>query len=257
MASTKGPPSEDAIIARIITHMNAEHQDSLVRYLEHYCALSSFSARNARMTEMSKTALTLTTASPRASPAEVQASTYTIPIDPPLANWSEARPRVIAMDETCITALKRSPVTLKTYLRPRGLHAAILAGCVFIILLLHRRSALLPIAPESSSLVSSLSTASTSPYDSMLPWPYLAARFPSLFAWLHKNQPWLLYPLLAAHAGEATFMGAYVLRKYSVPVGSPLWRTWVLGCFLEGFGTFERIKAWATAEKARREKASH
>ncbi|KAB8345974.1 hypothetical protein FH972_023026 [Carpinus fangiana] len=241
-------PSDEATVARIISHMNTDHQDSLMRYLEHYCKLSSFSARNARLTNITKTALTITTSKSTSSATEKPGNTYTIPLDPPLASWSKARPRVVSMDITCIASLNRSPITLKHYIRPGPVHATVLVACVFTIFLFHRRSALLPVLPLAST---------SSSYDALLPWPRLATQNPELFTWFHKIQPWVFYPLLAAHALESTILGGIVLRRHSVAVGSSLWWTWVASCFLEGFGTFARIKHWAEAEKVKREKSSH
>lgn len=48
--ATKDPAAAElAAKTRIITHMNNDHQDSLVRYLEAYHNLSSFTARNAKI----------------------------------------------------------------------------------------------------------------------------------------------------------------------------------------------------------------
>ncbi|KAK3173077.1 hypothetical protein OEA41_006406 [Lepraria neglecta] len=93
------PTSQDAAAKhRIITHMNADHQDSLIRYLEYYAGLSSFSARNAQLTDITFDSLTIEYSHEQA---------HRIPIKPPMTAWSEARPRVVEMDMVATRGLGR------------------------------------------------------------------------------------------------------------------------------------------------------
>ena len=222
--------SKDAIAKqRIITHMNADHQDSLVRYLEYYCHVSSYSARSARLEDISFNSLTL-----KSSPNG--GSIYTIPIDPPMISWSEARERVVAMDAEAVAGLERSNITVKKYKRPKGFKALVFvaAACSFVVF--SKRSNFQP-----GSLF----------YDAVL------RHVPAFAEWCYKIQPMVIYPMIVIHSGEAAYMVQSRLDKHTVPRFSKLWWKWVLSTFVEGFGAFVRFDQIVKGEDERRAKVKH
>ncbi|KAL9050703.1 MAG: hypothetical protein Q9162_006477 [Coniocarpon cinnabarinum] len=215
---------------RILSHMNADHADSLVVYLQYYHGLSSFSARKARLTDISPVRMEI-----RISPNAI----YRIPFDPPLADWSETRGRVVAMDQEARTSLGISNITVKKYVRPdKAWQWTILFAVAFTFMLLGRgREAL---SPTTGGI--------TAP---------LKDRFPGAFAWLYKIQPLVLYPTLAIHLAEAVIMDQTRLAKHNVPRGGRLWWTWVLMTFLGGFPNFWRFDALIDAEQKARDSKQH
>lgn len=57
---------------------------------------------------------------------------------------------------------------------------------------------------------------------------------PKFAAFCQAIQFWLFTGMCAFHGVEAGYMGAVLLRKYGVPVGSSLWLKWVLSTFFDG-----------------------
>ena len=207
--------------------MNVDHQDSLVRYLEHFCRLSSFSARNAKLEDITFDALIISSS---------DGSRYTIPIEPPMTTWSEARPRVVAMDGEATAGLKRSNITVKKYKKPKGFMSVVFASCAITYVMFCKRSNFQP-----GSLL----------YD------YLLKHAPGFASWCYKIQPMLIYPMLAIHIGEASYMVQNRLEKHSVPRFSKLWWKWVLSTFIEGVGAFMRLDGIVKEEEINKAKLKH
>ncbi|MCJ1259325.1 hypothetical protein MMC24_007162 [Lignoscripta atroalba] len=212
---------------RIINHMNADHQDSLIRYLEHFCLLSSFSARNATLTDVTLGSLTIETSS---------GSKHVITIRPAMGSWSEVRERVVAMDAEAVAGLHRSNVTVKKYKRPKGWMIAVFlaSACTFVAFSMRSNF-------EPGSFL----------YDNVLKGTPRFARF------CHTIQPLLIYPMLALHASEAAQMGRSRLRKHTVPMFSKLWWKWILSTFVEGVGAFIRFDRIVKEEEEKKAKVKH
>jgi putative heme iron utilization protein len=99
--------SKDAAMKeRIIKHMNNDHADSLSLYLQHYNKLSASSARGARMTDISLSAMTFQT---------TDGKTHTIPLNPPMTSFADARTRSVDMDREARSALDISRIKLTSY----------------------------------------------------------------------------------------------------------------------------------------------
>ena len=227
MASNSKPKvNNEAIKGRIISHMNKDHQDSLVRYLEYFCGLSSFSARNACLDDVSLSALTMT----------ANGNKYDVPIRPPMTDWSQVRPRVVAMDSEAVAGLGRSSITVKTYVKPYGFMLVIFIAAFLTFVNFSRRENFAP-----GSLL----------YDSILKY---APRF-AKFCW--TVQPLVIYPMILLHGWEASYMARSRLLKHNVPIGSRLWLTWVCSSFIEGYGSFVRFDAVVEEERLRKDKSAH
>ena len=212
---------------RIITHMNADHQDSLVRYLEHYCHLSSFSARNAKLEDISFASLTI---------ASSQNTQHVISIEPPMVAWAEARERVVAMDAEAVKGLKRSNITMKKYKEPSGLMAVVFIAAAISFALFSKRSNL-----EPGSFL----------YNHVLWYA------PGFAKWCYKIQPLLIFLMVTIHGGEAVYMVTGRLKKHSVPRFGMLWWKWMLSTYIEGVGAFVRFDRIIKEEEEKKLKAKH
>lgn len=212
---------------RIIQHMNKDHQNSLIRYLEHFCHISSYSARNARLEDLTLSSMTISSS---------RNSRHVVKIDPPMESWSEARARTAAMDSEAIEGLSRSKITVKKYTRPKGLSIVVPISVACTLAAFFLRSNFQP----GSYL-----------YDNLL------ESVPN-FAWFcYTIQPLLLPLVVAIHSGEAVHMASSRLEKHSVPRFSSLWWMWIVNCFFEGFGTFVRFDGIVKEEEELRAKARH
>lgn len=211
---------------RIISHMNSEHRDSLRRYLEHYNRVSSFSARDAKLTDITFNSMIIQSSN----------GYCTVPIDPPLTSWSQARERVVAMDAEATAGLGRSNITVKKYKRPNGFMAVVFvaAACTFVVF--SKRSNF-----EAGSFI----------YDSLL------KHTPGFAKWCYKIQPLVIYPMLTIHGWEAYHMQKSRLQRHNVPFMSKLWWKWFLSTFIEGVGSFMRFDRIVKEEREKQEKAKH
>lgn len=217
---------EAAARERIIRHMNSSHQDSLIRYLEHFRGVSSFLARKAHLEDITFSSMTINSVGRR----------YDIPITPSMTAWSEVRPRVVAMDAEAVEGLGRSPVTVKKYVRPYGFMLVVFVACALTFVCFSR-----PTNFKPGSLL----------YDSIL------KHVPQFAKFCWQVQPLVIYPMLVLHMGEAIYMARSRLSKHTVPFGSQLWLSWVCSTFIEGFGSFVRFDTLVKEEESRRANAKH
>ncbi|KAK0943269.1 hypothetical protein LTR29_005253 [Friedmanniomyces endolithicus] len=125
---------DNATKSRIITHLNRDHHDSLVRYLEHYTKLSPLRANSAHLTTLDLSSLTLTSGS-----GPTTTRTHHIPLTPPMASYAETRERVVAMDREARRALNRSETTVKEFLPPTGIYAVLFTTITFVFLAYSQR----------------------------------------------------------------------------------------------------------------------
>ena len=212
---------------RIITHMNADHQDSLIRYLEFYAHLSVFAARNAKLKDITFDYMSI---------ASSNNNVHKVPIKPPMTSWAEARPRAVAMDAEAVKGLGRSSVTVKRYKGPRGWMTAVMVICALTMLAFVRRGNFVP-----GSLL----------YDGLL----ISVPGFAKFCWM--VQPLIFFVVLTAHAAEAVHMERSRLRKHTVRMFSRTWWMWMVSNFVEGWGAFVRFDEVAREEEEKREKAKH
>ncbi len=227
MAEKVSKSADEAAKQRIITHMNKDHQDSLIRYLQYYAQLSSFSARNAHLADISFN--TLTVLSSNGTP-------HAIPIKPPMTSWPEARPRVVAMDAESIAGLGGSDITVKKYKPPRGFMTVVFVACALTQISFCRRTNF-----EPGSVF----------YDVLLKSVPGFANFCRIF------QPVIFWLMTVLHMGEVVWMAKSRLEKHTVRMFSRVWWMWALSCYVEGIGSFIRFDECVREEKARKEGMKH
>lgn len=209
----------------IIKHMNADHEDSLSLFLQAYCSITSSETKSAALENITLTNLIIT----------AQGTRYSVPIEPPMKDYSEARTRMVAMHKESLKRLGRSDITLTEYRAPRGFPAVIFALCLFTYASCFQRSNLLP-----GSFV----------------YEYFGYKFVPDFAhFVYTIHPWFFPLVLGIHVFETILLIVTQLRPLGVPVFSGLWCKWVGSCFIEGFDTFQRIKKLVEEERAKKGKS--
>ncbi|KAI4115842.1 MAG: hypothetical protein LQ345_003639 [Seirophora villosa] len=218
---------DEAAKERIIKHMNSDHQDSLIRYLEYFCHLSSFSARNATLNNVTLDSLSISTS---------HGKSHLVPVQPALGTWSDARTRFADLDAQAVQGLGRSNITVKKYTRPTGFMAVVFLAALLTYVFFSKRSNFQP-----GSII----------FDVLLRHVARFARF------CYTVQPLVLSLTLAIHLTEATYMARSRLRKHTVPTFSKLWWIWIGSTFIEGAGAFIRIDRIVEDEKARKASAKH
>ncbi|KAJ5964214.1 uncharacterized protein N7479_004090 [Penicillium vulpinum] len=207
----------------IIKHMNADHQESLILFLQAYCGITSSQAKNAQMEEITTSNVIITANGTR----------YSIPIDPVMKDYSEARGRMVAMHKESLKRLGRSEFTLTEYRAPRGLHAVIFGLCFLLYVTCFMRSSLRP----GSALYENLGLQ----------------RIPWLPRFVYIIQPYVV----AIHIIETTALAVTMLKPLNVPVLSGLWCKWIASCFVEGYGSFARIKEFVKEQKVKKNGKRH
>lgn len=181
--------------------MQRPNNEKVIRYAEHYGNASRYTSRNAKVEDITLDKLVLSAGG----------RTISIPLDPPLKSFSEARERVVKMDQDCIEALGRDSITIKEYRAPKGFEAIVFATCFSTYILLSR--------PEHVSFVFQM--------------------VPEFAAFVLKIRLLVLFPMIAIHVFEASLM-IRKLQRHSVPFFSKLWWAWTASCFVEGVGSFRR-----------------
>ena len=224
-----GDPGAKDVVAkqRIITHMNNDHWDSLIRYLEYFCHLSSASARHAELTDIDFDGLTL-----RANGG----SSYRVPIKPSMTSWADVRPRVVAMDAEAVAGLNRSNITVKRYARPKGVTAVVLVLIISSFLMLFKRSNFQP-----GSLLHDM----------------IFVYVPGFARFSFRVQPLVFYSMVLIHLGECIYMVRGRLQKHTVPTFSKLWWKWALNSLVEGYGSIVRFDEIVKEEELKRKYAKH
>ena len=198
-----------------------------MRYLEHFCKVSSFSARNAKLEDVSLDSLKISTGSKKS---------FSIPIDPAMTAWTEARTRFASLDAEAVKGLGRSSITIKKFPPRNGTEMAFFAIAILFFAVFSKRSNF-----QSGSVF----------YGFVLRYFQGAAKF------FEKAQPFIFYPVLVLHLVEATYMGQVRLEKHSVPRYSTLWWKWTLSTFVEGVGAFKRLDKMVKEEEEERAQKKH
>lgn len=200
-----------AMKQRIITHMNADHQDSLSIFLEHYCQVPSYLASDAQLEDVGLSHLIIRS----------KAGRNMIPLEPPMESYAHARERMVEMHHAAYKGLDRSEITVTEYRLPKTLpeYAALTLALSLVCALSSRRNF------QDGSLLHGA----------------LLKSFPGFERLCYRLQPLGFTVLLLAHSMEVFLLARTKLRRHGVPLGSSLWWKWVLPCFVDGFASFQRF----------------
>ncbi|KAI3397040.1 hypothetical protein diail_11276 [Diaporthe ilicicola] len=225
--------------SRTIAHMNKDHTDDMSAILRHYSRLSDSQAAGAEMLDLDLTTMTIRSAS----------GVHNVPVTPPMGNWDDRRPRLVAMTADARKALgldvaaeeastSRSsgsdataqPATTPGYAPPQGTDWISFAGVSFYFVC-------------AGLVYGGLVTPGS------VPWRALeAVHFPNGpvgFIWIVEK---IFLLVLGIHVAEAWWMDRSRLAPAGVPRGSRVWCLWVGNAFLEGVPAYRR---WDRVVKAK------
>lgn len=222
----RGAPDSAVMKARIISHMNSDHALSLRLYLMRYCHVPLPGTSTAQMLDITSEHMIITSSYGR----------HVVPLEPPMKSLMEARERLVAMHNDCLSELGLSDVVLDRYVPPdRAWQWTLSALCALIFATFPFRESLLP---ESGSVIARI-------------WS-LGGAVPGLARLSYTLQPFVLAVMVVLHVGETAWLANTRLKRYWVEVGTAVWWLWVLDCALEGVGClsrFDRIVSRLEAEK--------
>ncbi|KAK5131484.1 hypothetical protein LTR08_000878 [Meristemomyces frigidus] len=214
---------DNAARKRIITHMNDDHHDSVVRYLQHYSKLPSWQAYDGRIADVSLNGLTLA----------CRGRSYRIPLDPPMSSYREARERVVELDKEALAGLGQSDITVKEFLPPTGLWALPFAVISAAFIGFSQRWWF-----EQGAIVEQL----------------LGAGF-AKFSWI--VQPYIIAFMLFMHTSEMAYFMRNKLGKHGVNPRTSLFWKWTATTFVEGYFGFMRFNGLVDQKVAEKAKQKH
>lgn len=195
----------------------------MIRYLEHYCKLSSWQAADGKVSDIDLSGLTLVCGN----------QTHRVPFDPPMASYRDARARVVEMDQACVTALGRSDISIAEFLPPTGVAAVPFAVCLATMLGYSQRWWF-----GRGEVVERV----------------LGAGF-ARFGW--TIQPWLIGFMVVVHGFEALYATTGKLSRHSVsPRSWPYW-LWAADVFVEGVFAMKRFDKLVAQKREAKEKQKH
>lgn len=227
MSKASSAPSDAAAKARILTHMNADHQLSLRLYLAQYCHVPLSGTTTAQLVDMSLQHMLITSSYGR----------HVVPLEPAMKSLLEARERLVTMHNACLAELHLSDVVVDRYTAPdRAWQWALSSLCLLILTTFPFRAQL---RPESGSAIAAI-------------WS-LNGLVPGLARLAYLLAPLVWTFVLLIHAAETLWFASSRLSRHWVEVGSAVWWAWVLDCMLEGGGAIARfdraVKALEAAKK--------
>ncbi|WPH04017.1 Hypothetical protein R9X50_00690100 [Acrodontium crateriforme] len=214
---------DNAAKARIITHMNKDHHDSIVRYLENYEGVSSWKAYDGVMCSIDLTGMTLICSGIR----------HRLDFSPHLTSYAEARERLVQMDQDSLKALGRSDVTVNNFPIPTGLGALPFLVCISTFLCYSQRWWFAP-----GGIVEQ----------------FLGAGFAKFS---YTIQPYLITIMVLLHGAEAIYFALNKLSKHSVNPHSPVFWLWTFTTFIEGQFAYQRFDKMIATKRAAKEKQKH
>ncbi|PSN68818.1 integral membrane protein-like protein [Corynespora cassiicola Philippines] len=225
--ATTPEAQEAAAKERIIKHMNADHSDSIRRYLEAFQEKSIFDVKNAQLTDISLTEMKFTCGGQQS----------VIPFDPPMKSLREARERLVQLDKDALKILGRSDISITNFIPPYAnpLHLFNFCMCLFGYWSLSSDANFQP-----GSLL----------FDNAL------YRAPDLASFILSKRSFVLGIMVAIHAFEASLM-TKKLAKHGVAPYQGVWWAWIMTCFVEGFTSFNRINKFVREKQAEKEAKKH
>ncbi|CAI6265851.1 unnamed protein product [Periconia digitata] len=225
MASSEA--QEVAAKQRIVNHMNADHSDSIRRYLEAFSKKSSFQARNARMTDVTLHDMKF----------DCNGEPVAIPFDPPMKSYREARERAVQLDKDALRLLGRSDIPITKYIPPwvHWGHLFNFTQC-FITFGLFSRAA--HFQPGS------------------LPHDVFLHHFPKFISFALAIQPYLITIMAAIHAFEVVIM-MRKLGRHGLSLFDGVFWAWSASIFVEGITATLRLNEFIRSKQQEKEAKKH
>ena len=212
--------------ARIISHMNADHKDSLITFLEYHCHLPYSMAKSALLESIELDRMILTASNAR----------YLIPLDPPMKVWSEARERMVNMDNEATEGLGRSKIVVDEYRLPHGPYVIIFTLILVAWAVNYTGKNFVPGAFF---------------YDKILRGNQFLAGF------LSFTRPIVLFIMISLHTAEAIWFDWSKLSKHKLKRFGLLWSMWMVSCFVEGSGSILRFDSVVKSKSKQKHSKAH
>ncbi|PHH79125.1 hypothetical protein CDD80_5591 [Ophiocordyceps camponoti-rufipedis] len=209
---------------RVMRHMNQAHTRELSHMVRHFSGASASEAVNPSLRD-----LTLQGMRVRAG-----GNDYAVPFSPPLADWSEARHRIIAMDAKARQGLGISDVYVTRYVPFRPGLERIVVFYVFFYIVCRLT---LPFIQHGSAV-----------------WAVIDAIFPGGFSSYTAVVRFITLPMFAVHFLE-TVVFDRKLRSHGIDRWSGLWWKWSLDCFVEGVCAFRKLNHIVAETRAAKKKS--
>jgi hypothetical protein len=213
--------------ARIITHMNNDHQRDMALYLRHFASLPATHPDVYSPAQLSLAEITLAGMKIAASDS---GRTYDIPFDPPMQSLSESRQRLVGMTEAARTSLG---------LAPAGGHHSTVQITRFPPNSLQDRIALAVIGFYAASLAAAPWMLPGTPLGDALDWAWAFGGGRQGYRSLCL---WIAGPVAAIHAIEMVMLHLRFMRPYGVAAGSGLWWRWMADAAVQGGGALMRAR---------------
>ncbi|KAI0508304.1 hypothetical protein F5B22DRAFT_621564 [Xylaria bambusicola] len=215
--------------ARIMSHMNKEHDADLSRYLQAFNGLSASAASSAKLTDLAFDTLTI----------QSRSGVHSVRITPPMKSFADARVRLVDMAERAQAKLGLSDIRIDRFEGPRGAGLVSFVGVGFYFV-------------SAAALALGFLRPGTTAWAALDGYfPYQGAEG---FVWLVRM---IFVPMIAIHLTEAWWMAQSRLKKFNVETGSAVWFAWVVETFLEGFPSFQRFDAMVREERRKKDAAKH
>lgn len=223
--------------ARIITHMNSDHTESLSLFLLHYNKLSPSLAANPQIDEFMLDHMTIKSSYGRSL----------IPLDPPLKGYGEARERMVSMNTEALKGLGLSDIKVTEYLPPKmGWQVGMFGLCLVCFV---------SFSPLGSADLGR--QAAHSRVNLLYMFWSLGGLVPELSYFAHDVAIYVFIFMCAIHGGEASWLAYSRLRKHQVTMFTLVWWQWVLSCFIEGSGCFIRFDRLIKEKEEEKAKKKH
>lgn len=212
---------------RIITHMNRDHARELSHFLRHYADVPEDLARSSPSVED----VTLRGMLIRAGGFD-----YAVSFSPPLAEWSEIRPRFVEMDAVARSAMGISDIYIASYAPPEGFDCVVFAAVAFYFCCV----ASLPWVVPDTRL-----------------WGILSTVFPGGPDWFRWIVETIFFPVLGIHVAEVLILDRTRMQRHGVPRWSNVWWLWMSSCFFEGLPAFRRIDRIVAQKREQKDAKKH
>lgn len=215
--------------------VNKDHTADLEYYLRAFNGLSASVAAKPQLVDMETDKMVIKTA------ASGDKTLHTVAIDPPMANLSESRARLVDMTRDALQRLGLSDVVVDRYLPPAGFDCVVFFGVAFYFF--------------CAATVSFVDRGAGTPI-----WDALDAAIPPAlggvagYVWLVKA---IFVPVLAIHVTESWWMHRTRMERHRVPAFSGVWWLWVGSVFFEGIPAFRRLDRLVAMERAKKEAQKH
>lgn len=160
-----------------------------------------------------------------------------IAFDPPMKSFSEARERLVQMDQDALKALGRSDIPITKFIPcyTNIYHLLNFSICITTLVV--------------------FSSASNFKPGSLL-FNNLFFRFPGFANFCLNIQPYLFGIMLCIHTVESTLM-VNKLTNHGLTPADTLWWQWAGTCFVEGFTSFRRLNGLIKERKEEKEAKKH